>query len=199
MLIENANFPQVPRSLKRQIDRFGKNPYGEPMYRLIWGESRLDWAGGKWENDTTEAGLFKPTWVGEKQITRYHGNQLKMWILEIWTPPPCSPEKWKELFTEYIDGRSVDTLGPFPERGDYEAIVAVPYDFIELRDRWFQLMDVIKAAQKVNAAQRKAAKQEEQTRERAAWDEKVDAVLADVPSVFAEPRVVVPSNYGEGH
>ncbi len=122
--------PDVPRNIVVSLSGLGKNPYGEPLYRCVWGNARMDWIGGKWENDKTDAGLLLPPWVGVKKAPRYFGPGANRWHLEQWKPAPCSPEDWEKHFTEFIDGTRVEMLGPYPSRGDYEAIASFDNEYI---------------------------------------------------------------------
>ena len=37
----------------------GRNRFGEPNYRAVWGWSRLDWIGGKWEDRDASGSLIR--------------------------------------------------------------------------------------------------------------------------------------------
>ena len=77
--------------------RFGKNPHGENLWRIVWAPSRRMLAGD---------GAFR--WV---QAYRQIGAA---WILEKWVSAwdfcQCSKAKWEETML---------ILGPYPARGEY--------------------------------------------------------------------------------
>lgn len=77
----------------------GTNPFGQPNFRLIWSEDRLEIAYGQ-------------------QKKRY-GESRNRWMLEKWCPPEMygSQEEWER--TKDLDSGEYP-LGPFPRRGDYE-------------------------------------------------------------------------------
>jgi len=77
----------------------GINQYGNPNYRILWSEDRLEWF-----FDTQK---------------RKYGEGRDRWILEKWVSPADygSREEWESL-VEPVTQLSI--LGPFPENGDYE-------------------------------------------------------------------------------
>jgi hypothetical protein len=78
--------------------RFGQNPYGDNLYRIVLGKTRtvLNYNGD---------GTFseKPCYAPLDDDT---------WILERWEMPHETKEQWDRGFL-------ADTLGPYPSRGDY--------------------------------------------------------------------------------
>lgn len=82
--------------------RFGQNPYGENLYRIVLGRSRRI-LGSKMD------GVFK--WV------HAYGPEFdNQWILERWKSgfeiTQMSPQAWNRSM-------QADVLGPYPDRGDY--------------------------------------------------------------------------------
>lgn len=86
------------------MERHGKNPYGENLYRIIWAESRRRVVVQKFSTGASVA----------REIPEYPGRFG--WILERWEPPErvakCTPEQW-------YANPVLDVLGPFPHRGEY--------------------------------------------------------------------------------
>lgn len=104
---------RAPRELHRLITDFGgRNPHGEPMYRLVWGWERKEWKGGMRENGTAVL-AFVPKYPKRE---RFH--------LEVWMSPDKygDREQWVKDTHKVIDGQIVETLGPYPSAGDYEHI-----------------------------------------------------------------------------
>ena len=72
--------PTVP------MKRYGENPYAEPLYRVVFSDSRTDLLGGKWPDGTCEY----------REVLRYPGIRGQ-WILEKW----CSAEEYAGKPEEY--------------------------------------------------------------------------------------------------
>lgn len=89
------------------LERFGFNPYGEPIFRVVWGPSVTKIVGGFWMDNGKS----------EYRVTPKYGYDPK-WILERWQPA-CevgTPEVWDEQ-TRTPDG--FYGIGPFPAHGRY--------------------------------------------------------------------------------
>jgi hypothetical protein len=88
-----------PSDVQRRLARVGGlNRFNEPNFRVVWGGQRLDPLGF--------------------QRYSYGPNLLERWILEVWRPPEeyGSVASWK---------KNEASLGPFPNRGDYELFAVV--------------------------------------------------------------------------
>lgn len=81
------------------MGRFGLNPYGDPLYRIIFAPSRRNLAGGP---------------EGFRWVQTYRHIGAK-WVLECWHDAwkfsQCTPERWNREF--------LALLGPYPSRGEY--------------------------------------------------------------------------------
>lgn len=119
---------EAPESLKlRLITAGGVNPYGEPNFRVIWGETRETWIGGEWV-DTDDSGNEIRTVIECRRVQKY--VPADRWYLEKWMPPEHygSPETWNTQNIErddrgkpvMVNGEHVPSLGPYPSRGEYE-------------------------------------------------------------------------------
>lgn len=86
--------------------RFGTNPYGQNLYRIVFADSRRHIIYGEWPN-----GERKATWVELYPHLRGH------WVLEKWLSPQefagCTAEQWNA-------NHALTVLGPYPDRGEYE-------------------------------------------------------------------------------
>ena len=136
----------MPADVLRQFDRetpsfsadilrkFGQNPYGENIYRLVWSESVFETIGGMWEerarpnegNSVVRKGkmLFDSNPVIRKtacykQVSKYPDYKGKeaRWILEKWLPCSFTPWMWEYKFTDPSSGLLIS--GPYPEHGEY--------------------------------------------------------------------------------
>ncbi|HVO57956.1 MAG TPA: hypothetical protein VMT51_09705 [Dongiaceae bacterium] len=97
----------------------GRNRFGEPNYRAVWGWNRLAWIGGKFEDRDEHGALLR-----ERVELRYEPKYpaLNRWHIERWVPPEAygSPSQWYAQTVEHGAGRSIAALGPYPARGEYE-------------------------------------------------------------------------------
>lgn len=100
----------------------GKNLYGEPMFRIVWGGDRLTTRMGKWEDRNDNGDLIQE--VVEARKTPKYKMAVNRWVVEVWVPPSYygTPEQWAATTHEYVDGLPVEVLGEYPKRGDYELI-----------------------------------------------------------------------------
>lgn len=86
--------------------RFGVNPYGDPLYRIVLSSSRMNLA-----IDDDGVAVWIPTYTFmDKQ-----GRPIAMWVMERWLSAwdfcQMTPRKWNETML---------ILGPYPERGEYQ-------------------------------------------------------------------------------
>ena len=97
----------------------GRNRFGEPNYRVIWGWNRLAWIGGKFE-DRDEHGTLLRERIELRREPKYPA--VNRWHIERWVPPEMygSPRAWYAQTNEIANGRTVAALGPYPSRGEYE-------------------------------------------------------------------------------
>jgi hypothetical protein len=82
------------------LQRFGQNPYGAQLYRIVFAPSRRELTFGDWGD-----GVKRANWTLKYPAA---GNT---WVMERWVPAEyyrCSKENWPEI------------NGPYPDRGDYE-------------------------------------------------------------------------------
>jgi len=101
---------EAPPQYAKLLSRFGRNPYGQNIYRLIWAPSRMRIFGGYWDDVAK--------W--EYRLTPKYGP-TPQWALEVWRPSITygSPEIW-EAQTVAPDGYL--SCGPFPAHGDFECL-----------------------------------------------------------------------------
>jgi len=118
--------------------RYGRSPFGEPRYRLVWAPARLEQSGGEWVDwnpgtpvsDRGKAGATPWRRRPEMRWTRkYPGEEC--WLIERWAPPSSygSPEQW---YRPVAAGGTVlpcgiPCCGDYPQMGDYEDIGARMY------------------------------------------------------------------------
>jgi hypothetical protein len=175
---------EVPKDVAAHLTRVGgRNLYGEPNYRLVWGPSRLEWMGGKFE-----AKEFGGAHVGVHRVPRYHADE---WVLERWLSPLeiGSKEAW-DARTERIDGHTVEPLGPYPSRGDYEAVTSFP-PVIELNMAVADILtQVVNRSRATRRADRAGAIRKRMEKKESEWSSWADDVISDAfPSFHGAPFV----------
>jgi hypothetical protein len=112
---------EPPESVARALELAGgKNPFGEPHFRAVWGWNRLAWIGGKFEEHDPSTGSLLREIVELRQEPKYPA--VNRWHIEKWLPAEAygSPRSWWAQTIEVANGRSIPALGPYPARGDYE-------------------------------------------------------------------------------
>ncbi len=111
---------ETPEEVARRLETAGgRNRFGEPNYRVIWGWNRLAWIGGKFEDRDAHGDLVRE--VVELRLEPKY-PQVNRWHVERWVPPEVYglPREWYANTVETANGVSVPALGPYPERGEYE-------------------------------------------------------------------------------
>lgn len=116
--------------------RGGRNPYGEPMYRLVWAPGRICLCGGEWlewdpnlsANDRNPLHNTPIRSVVETRPLRMYKDRPQHWVLERWRPADAwgTPERWYMLESaggtmKVKQGKLIAGLGDYPYRGDYVA------------------------------------------------------------------------------
>jgi hypothetical protein len=111
---------ETPESVARKLELAGgRNPFGEPNYRAVWGWNRLAWIGGKFEERDADGDLLREV-VDLRLEPKYPA--VNRWHIEKWLPAEAygSPRAWYAQTLEIAGGRNVPALGPYPARGEYE-------------------------------------------------------------------------------
>ena len=103
---------EAPGGVARALESAGgRNWFGEPNYRAVWGWSRLDWIGGKWEDRDAGSGALLREVVQMRREPKYLPHDR--WHIERWMPAESygSPEEWAAQTGEFVGGRSVRRWG----------------------------------------------------------------------------------------
>jgi hypothetical protein len=122
----------------------GNNRFGEPNFRVVWGYDRIVPMHGRWENWQTYLGTLTDKYTGHKETRQFVKLESSVietrlvpkylpgncWHLEMWRPPEeyGTREEWAKLGEEVIDGLTIDTSGPYPDRGEYELCYPLTHD-----------------------------------------------------------------------
>jgi len=111
---------ETPETVARRLELAGgRNRFGEPNYRAVWGWNRLAWIGGKFEDRDSNGALLRE----RIQLTKEPKYQaVNRWHIERWVPPEVygSPRTWYAQTNEFAGGQNIPALGPYPSRGEYE-------------------------------------------------------------------------------
>ena len=99
------------RHFPMPLSHHGLNPYGEPLYRIVFTESRRHLVGGCWPDGE----------VGYHWVPTY--RQIKaFWVLERWKSclefAGMSQKQWDRTMIDPVSGWLL--LGPYPSRGEYD-------------------------------------------------------------------------------
>ena len=117
----------------------GRNLFGEPNYRAVWGWNCLGWIGGRWTDRDPATGSVLRETIGLRLAPKYFPHNR--WHIERWCAPETygSPEQWARNTLEIEDGRNIPALGPYPSRGEYEHVFTLD----DLRGHFQQLTPTI--------------------------------------------------------
>lgn len=114
----------------------GINPFGDPQFRIVWGYDRIVKLHGEWQEFEQCMATLTDRLTGyteQRLVTRLARSVVETreipkylpancWHLEKWCSAETygSPEQWREAGLEKLGTMTVDTSGPYPERGEYE-------------------------------------------------------------------------------
>lgn len=180
---------------ERATQAGGRNRFGEPNFRIVWGWSRLAWIGGKWEDRDASGNLLREV-VELRQEPKYFPHDR--WHVERWLPPEAygTPERWYWQTLERENGISIPALGPYPARGDWEhSFIIRERDggFLALTPAVCDLVvRAIEWSRRQPRAGKRAALEARERQQQADYDAYVDAVLWNEPRFHGQPHVTVP-------
>ncbi len=201
--------PPVPDRLRKRITELGGlTPDGtKPLFRVVRGSDEFIWIGGRIKK-FDEHGNQTGEEIGTEKRPKYP-NALNRYVLEMWRPPEYfgTPESWEEMFTEWIDGHRVETMGPFPANGDYDCLLVIERvhmdkkgnvtkrEFAPLTDTLCEaLVQVAKLNRELPEQIKRTAISERHEREEKAKEERLIERIEDLGRAeFAtKPNIIVP-------
>ncbi|HEY4741753.1 MAG TPA: hypothetical protein VIH76_14250 [Candidatus Acidoferrales bacterium] len=173
----------------------GRNRFGEPNFRVVWGWSRLSWIGGRWTDHDAHGNIIRST-IELRRVPKY--LPFDRWHIERWIAPEIygSPKIWHAATLEREDGILVSVLGPYPSRGEYEhcfTLAGKGGEFISLDPAaCAKIARAIEwARRQPHARSRRALDTRESLRERES-DSRIDEVLDDdAPAFHSQPFVTI--------
>jgi hypothetical protein len=176
----------------------GRNRFGEPNFRAVWGWCRLGWIGGKWEDRDSQTGELVRETVGVRLEPKY--IPFDRWHIERWCPQEMygSPEEWQEQTAELVDGKTVAALGPYPSRGEYEHVFTLEGrrgEFVQLTPAIVeQLSRMIEVSKRVHHGTGRESLYRREASAETRFDSWADTVLDDAGGAFhGAPHVIVPA------
>jgi hypothetical protein len=103
----------------------GTNQYGDPLFKIAWGQSETYTAGGVWPHDH---------FFGYRQLMLSNsspsGKGQPCWMILEWHPPEDYGTDAEYYFNNRDDTTGLQTLGEYPYRGRYEvAFKLVAHEF----------------------------------------------------------------------
>ena len=106
---------QCPQEFQDRLTRiFGKNQFGEPLFRIVWGQSEFIRMGDIWRD------RFGNERRQYRDVYQCHGTPC--WVIMRWKQPAQygSPETYYE--TTWDNFSKMHILGEYPWRGRYEIV-----------------------------------------------------------------------------
>jgi hypothetical protein len=179
----------------------GRNLYGRPNFRVVWGWSRLTWIGGKWTDRDAYGNVVREV-VELRRVPKYLPHDR--WHLERWLPPALygPPEHWYAHTAEYADapsrGFGIPALGPYPREGEYEHCLTLEGprgEFLPLSAAAVEwLIRAIEFSRALPPGVRRRALLDREAKKDTEFESWAYAMLDDaVPAFHAQPFVVKPS------
>jgi hypothetical protein len=191
---------KAPAWTERVLRRFGVNPQGQNVYRVVWSESRTERTGGMW-HDRLKAGegnhlVAMGNMVVDsnpeiravpeyRRVCRYEDFAEPCWVIEKWLPCSYSREQWYEDQRLICQESGLHLLGPYEEnmRGDWHFSYKVQQrgKFIPLTagvlEYYARLCNA--GSRNYTETQRKIAIEDRVAREKRDYDNRFDAIFDD--------------------
>jgi hypothetical protein len=193
----------VPARLEKRITEIGGlSPNGKPLFRVVRGIDRLTWIGGPWKDYDSNGNLVRE--VTEMRNVPKYPDAIDKYVFEAWMPPENygSETEWELLFTKWVNGQRIETLGPFPREGEYELVKVLETPRtkkpVPLTDTICEaLVTTAKANRELSfnvklEAIRRRREREEQAKEQRLID-RLDDMAFPEWSRDGKPHIVVPS------
>lgn len=181
--------PVSTRLADRITEIGGKAENGLPLFRVLRGCDRFTLIGGRWTHHDA-SGNETGSHVGVERVLKYPEARDR-YIFEMLMFPEYTQREWEVLFTEWIDGESVETLGPYPRNGEYELVRVIERvrvdakngniiskEFVPLSE---SLCDALVLTAKMNrelpGKHKQLAAQERREREEKAKNDRIAAII----------------------
>lgn len=183
-----------PKVLPVSLRSFGINPYGDNLWRVVWGPSRNYLVGGPWQDrhgvipndaELMAKGGKDSSFVRELIEYRWIPKYPETWVLEKWLTPlqyAGTPEQW--VATQSDTYAKLLTLGPYPARGEYEACYFFPKDIEPTLSTVTGVIDMLVYGANYSAAERREAIEAVEQGKKWDWKNKCEAIFDDSQGAF---------------
>lgn len=168
----------VPSDIQARLTRAGgRNLYDEPNFRIIWGGTPTEYI----YNLREGCYELRP---------RYMQKARDRWVVEKFHGPEHygTPRMWRLQFTQNVNGREIDLLGPFPSRGSYEQLCTMQTpegEYMELTSTVCdKLIDLVRASRDLSPWARREAVREQIENPDPGFDSYADDVIKEAQPVF---------------
>lgn len=162
------------------MQRYGSTPYeGQPLYRVVFSDSRTDLLGGKWPDGACEY----------REVLRYPGIRGQ-WVLEKWlsaeeyagTPAQYEKEQWDPT-------SGLLTTGPYPNRGEYTHCYTFPYAPTDSMIR--TVIIALERSRNVSRGERKRGIMDPLEAQQAQQERRFDDIFDEAMGPFSKADTVV--------
>jgi hypothetical protein len=167
------------------MKRFGVNPYDQPLYRVVFSDSRTDLIGGRWPDGVCEY----------REVPRY--PDIHSWILEKWMTSKeyaGEPEEYQRSQLDLDSG--LFTCGPYPEKGQYQICYVFPHQPTD--GMIVQVVSAIKISRDVHPAHQKQAYVDAYAKQEQDRDNRMSDIWDDSQGAFAKADAVISMAYRKG-
>ena len=122
---------EPPPDVAAYVTRYGgRNLYGEPNFRIVWGGNRTAFKTRRFR-DQSERGAVLHDAIECRESLKYP-KYREHWVLEWWKSPMefCGGDKelWYAANTGSLDGIPIPPQEAFPSRGSYEFLTVFTGD-----------------------------------------------------------------------
>jgi hypothetical protein len=163
---------------------FGENIFGQPIFRIVFSDSRTYLAGGKW-----------PDGASEYRETPLYPQIRGKWVMEKWLPAEEYGGTREQYERAQLDIESgLFTLGPYPYRGEYvlcHTFIATP---TESSVGW--AVHNLKISRDLTPGARKQGIMQPLEKQKREQDQRFEDIWNDAMGPFAKADTVVSAAAG---
>ena len=175
---------QIPKHFQDFCLRIGgKNRFGGPNWRVVWGPDRREMVGGAWcDPDGTVR-------IEMRSVLKYDSKPV--YHLEKWCDPVMygDPDAWERENALILDGlvplMGIQIIGPYPWRGEYEHSFA-----LSGRLYFYTLEKLIKLniqSREISVEERKQERARQDEKKKKDWMDMVVDMYKDRVHAFYNP------------
>lgn len=165
--------PHTPGWVKREMERFGKNPAGLPIYRLVWSENKL-------------------TPLDGELVLEYDYDPPR-WVIEKWLAPEVYAGS--EILYEFREAIGQCRQGSYPRAGYYVEVSPNPFvPGVPLTAEVVGLVcAVIEQGKAFTASERLAALKDREARKAEARKQEIVAQIQELQTSASQGRIQQPA------